>query len=85
MPSGEVLYSPQNERGLIGVGFAQLSFPRGIPLTKQPRKELCLLRVVCDKNSSYKGQPATALRVGLVKHLSYLSQKKKNRGKKIEK
>lgn len=49
----------------IGLGFAQLSFP------KWPRRDFCLLHVVCDTNST----PATALKAGLVKGLRYPSPK----------
>lgn len=59
-PSGEELHSPWNEGGFMGLGFAQLCFPQGIPLTKQPRRDLCLLLVVWDKSSSYEGQPWAA-------------------------
>lgn len=60
---------PMEWAGEIGLGFAQLCFP------KQPRRDLCLLCVVCDTNST-PGQPATALKAGLGKDLGYPSQKK---------
>lgn len=44
----------------MGLGFAQLSFSQGILLTKQPKRDLCLLCVGWDRKSSCKGQPWAA-------------------------
>lgn len=76
MPSGEVLHSPRNEAGLIGLGFAQLSFPRGIPRAGSSVCCVwCVTKTAATRDSP--GQPSTALMPVLVKDLKYLPQKKK--------
>lgn len=68
---------PTERGGVNWVGVCPALLPTGHP----PSRELCLLRVVCDKNSS-PGQPSTALMPALVKDLRYLPQKKKIKERK---